>query len=88
MNIQSGILPLFCIIPILFGVVLTTKQVADILGIGKNQVARLCDQGKIKSSKIGRDWLIEENDLKNFQNNRPPHGGSRPGAGRPKQKPE
>lgn len=48
---------------------LTTQQAAERLGITRSLVIRLCQQGRIVASKLGRDWIIEERDLKHYKPN-------------------
>ena len=43
---------------------LTTKQVAEKLGITPRRVQALIEVGKLPAQKIGRDYLINERDLK------------------------
>jgi excisionase family DNA binding protein len=43
---------------------LTTKQVAEKLGITPRRVQALIEAGKLPAEKIGRDYLIREKDLK------------------------
>jgi excisionase family DNA binding protein len=43
---------------------LTTKQVAEKLGITPRRVQALIEAGKLPAQKIGRDYLIKEKDLK------------------------
>lgn len=45
---------------------LTTKQVAEKLNITPTRVRQLCNEGKIKAQRIGRDWIIEEKNIKNI----------------------
>jgi len=49
---------------------LTTKEAAKILGVLPRQVTRLIGAGKIKASKIGRDWIINEKDLNDYLDRR------------------
>ena len=42
---------------------LTTKEVAEKLGISRRQVQTLIQQDKIIAVKKGRDWFIKEQDL-------------------------
>lgn len=42
------------------------NEVAEELGITPQQVRNLCRDGKIKSRKIGKTWVIEEIDKKHF----------------------
>jgi len=43
---------------------LTTKQVAEKLGITPRRVQALIEAGKLPAQKMGRDYLIREKDLK------------------------
>jgi len=43
---------------------LTTKQVAERLGITPRRVQALVTAGRLPAQKIGRDYLIKEKDLK------------------------
>jgi excisionase family DNA binding protein len=57
---------------------LSTKQVAEILGITTVRVFQLIQEGKLPAKKIGRDWFVKASDVEEAKN--------RPGAGRPKKK--
>ena len=46
---------------------LTTKQVAQKLGVTTRRVTALIKAGKLKAQKIGRDWIIKESDLANVK---------------------
>lgn len=41
-----------------------TSEAADILGLSQDHVKLLCRQGKIKSKRIGKTWIIDKNSLK------------------------
>jgi excisionase family DNA binding protein len=43
---------------------LTTKQVAERLGITPRRVQALIEAGRLPASKFGRDYMIKEKDLK------------------------
>lgn len=43
---------------------LTTKQAAERLGITPRRVQALVTAGRLPAQKIGRDYLIKEDDLK------------------------
>jgi excisionase family DNA binding protein len=43
---------------------LTTKQVAEKLGITPRRVQALIEVGKLPAQKFGRDYFIKEKDLK------------------------
>lgn len=44
--------------------IISTKDAAERLGISLRQVQTLIGQGKLPASKIGRDYAIDEKDLK------------------------
>lgn len=43
---------------------LTTKQVAEKLGITPRRVQALIEAGRLPAQKFGRDYMINEKDLK------------------------
>jgi excisionase family DNA binding protein len=43
---------------------LTTKQVAERLGVGVPRVHQLISEGRLPAEKMGRDYFIKEDDLK------------------------
>ena len=45
---------------------LTVKQVAEILGIGRNTVYRLIHEGQIMSLRVGRNIKIPQSAVKKF----------------------
>ncbi len=47
---------------------LTTKQVAEKLGITPRRVQALIEVGKLPAQKFGRDYMIREKDLKLVEN--------------------
>ena len=64
---------------------LTTAQAADRLNISESLVRRYCRDGRLKAQRIGRDWLIEESDLDQFQQK--PRKAGRPPKPKPDQDP-
>jgi excisionase family DNA binding protein len=42
---------------------LTTKEVADELGISLRQVQTLIQRGQLPAEKFGRDYMVRESDL-------------------------
>ena len=44
--------------------ILTTKQVAERLGITPRRVQALVTVGRLPAQKFGRDYMIKESDLK------------------------
>jgi excisionase family DNA binding protein len=51
---------------------LSTKDVGDVLGVHINTVKRLISDGKIPAQKIGRAWKIRKEDLQNYVDNGSP----------------
>lgn len=54
----------------------TTKGAANTLGVTNRRIRALIKAGKLKATKNGRDWIIEEREIEKIRN--------RPN-GRPKQ---
>lgn len=45
----------------------TTKQASDHLGFSNSsRVRQLCITGALKGDKVGRDWLIEEAEVRRY----------------------
>jgi len=42
---------------------LTTTQAAEMLNVTQRMIRAYCQDGRLKATKVGRDWLIEESDL-------------------------
>ncbi len=42
---------------------LSTKEAADKLGISPIRIRQLIQEGKIKATRVGRDYVIDERDL-------------------------
>lgn len=55
---------------------LTTAQAAEKLKVGIRQIQKLIADGRLPAEKLGRDWFIEDEDLKLVE--------ERPKTGRPK----
>ena len=51
--------------------ILTTKQAAKVLGINDSRVRQLILSGRLPARKFGRDWIIEEKDLKKVADRKP-----------------
>lgn len=47
-------------------VLVTPKDVMDILGVGKNTVYRLLASGALPAVRIGKSWKISETSLRSF----------------------
>ncbi|MDR3577060.1 MAG: helix-turn-helix domain-containing protein [Anaerolineaceae bacterium] len=60
---------IICLIPFLFGI-LTTKDVAEILGINIRTVHSLIKRARLPAEKFGRDWLVKVEDLEIYKENR------------------
>jgi excisionase family DNA binding protein len=56
---------------------LTTQQAAERLGISQPRIYQLISEGRLPAQKIGRDYVIDEKDLKLVENRK---------AGRPSTK--
>lgn len=59
--------------------IISTKDAAERLGISLRQIQTLIGQGKLPASKIGRDYAIDEKDLKLVETRRkgrPPKASS------------
>jgi excisionase family DNA binding protein len=50
---------------------LTTAQAAKLLGVTDVRVRHLCQEGRL-GSKVGRDWVITEEEIERFER-KPPH---------------
>ena len=50
---------------------LTTKQAAKLLKINDSRVRQLILAGRLPAQKFGRDWLIQEKDLKLVEDRKP-----------------
>jgi len=55
---------------------LTTQQVANRLNRTRPRIIQLIHEGKIKAKKFGREWVIQEKDIKKIKLTKP--------TGRPK----
>lgn len=42
---------------------LTLEMVAALTGLNYETVKRMCQKGKIKATKIGREWRVKQEDL-------------------------
>lgn len=50
---------------------LTTKEVAERLGVTVRRVQALIQDGNLPAEKVGRDYLIKEKDLKLVEERKP-----------------
>lgn len=46
---------------------LTTSEAADLIGIDHSQVCRYCQDGSLKATKVGNQWMIKREDAKKFE---------------------
>jgi len=46
---------------------LTTKKVAELLGVSVHRVRFFIAQKRLPAQKIGRDWIVKERDLEKFK---------------------
>lgn len=60
---------------------LTTREVADLLGVSPARIRQFIQEGRLKSTKHGRDHLISQVDAETFAD----RGTKKPG--RPKKNP-
>jgi excisionase family DNA binding protein len=54
---------------------LTTRQTADALGVSVRRVHQFIEEGRLPAEKLGRDYFINEGDLRLVENRkvgRPP----------------
>ena len=58
---------------------ITTKNAAEILGVTPVRVRQLIQQGQVRSEKHGRDHLLREDEVRQFNRH-----GRRPGGRPPK----
>ena len=47
---------------------ISSKQAAKITGYSSDYVGQLCRLGKVRSKRIGRDWMISESSILNYKN--------------------
>jgi excisionase family DNA binding protein len=45
---------------------ITTTTAASILGVTPAEVRRLCRLGLIPAQRVGRDWLLQETDVRAY----------------------
>jgi excisionase family DNA binding protein len=50
---------------------LTTKQVAEQLGVTVKRIQAMIRDGRLPAEKFGRDYLIKESDLKLVEDRKP-----------------
>ncbi|HVG20138.1 MAG TPA: helix-turn-helix domain-containing protein [Blastocatellia bacterium] len=50
---------------------LTTKQVAERLGVTTKRIQAMIRDGRLPAEKFGRDYLIKESDLKLVEDRKP-----------------
>ena len=50
---------------------LTTPQAAAKLGLSIYRIQQFIREGRLPAEKVGRDWLIREEDLKLVENRKP-----------------
>ncbi|HJR05885.1 MAG TPA: helix-turn-helix domain-containing protein [Pyrinomonadaceae bacterium] len=68
---------------------LTTKQVAERLGVSIGRIHQLINEGRLPAEKLGRDYVIREEDLKLVEGRkvgRPPKAKTETGSKTGKQK--
>lgn len=51
---------------------LSSADAAELLGLSKERIIELINQGRIKAEKFGRSWIIEKKQLKGIKRQRFP----------------
>ena len=46
---------------------LTTAEAAAIIGVSRHEAQRLCRLGLLPAQRLGRDWLVREQDAREYQ---------------------
>ncbi|MGE3639502.1 MAG: helix-turn-helix domain-containing protein [Pirellulales bacterium] len=46
---------------------LTASEAAELIGIDHSQVCRYCQDGRLKATKVGNQWMIKRDDARKFQ---------------------
>lgn len=59
----------------------TTKEVADLLGVQNQTIRKAIYSGKLTAEKVGRDYLINEDDLTAWNGTRKPRKRKKPTEG-------
>ena len=54
---------------------ITTEKAAEILGVSRSRILALINEGRIHAEKVGRDWIIDPEEIDNFE--RKPQGNSK-----------
>lgn len=54
------------VVPAPQGRLLTISEAAERLGLSLAMIRRYCSQGKLPAQKIGRDWVIRQNEVERF----------------------
>jgi excisionase family DNA binding protein len=49
---------------------LTVKEIAEIMRVGREQVRRWLQEGKLNGIKPYRDWLVSRDELERFKTER------------------
>ena len=57
----------------------TTKKAADRLGVTTRRIRAMIDAGIIPATKIGRDWMVDPEDIEAVRNTPRPPGRKRKG---------
>jgi excisionase family DNA binding protein len=45
---------------------LSTEKASERVGIHRSQIRRLLESGKVKGTKVGRDWLVDAESLDHY----------------------
>lgn len=49
----------------------TTKEAAELLGVGRQRIYDLIHDERLEAIKIGRDWLVSRESIENFERAQP-----------------
>jgi excisionase family DNA binding protein len=59
----------------------TTRQAAELFGVGQEHIRKLLIRGKVKGMQMGRDWIVFVPSIERYMNTKSPKG--RPPSGTP-----
>ena len=49
-----------------FPLVLTTEEAAALLRVHINTIKKMCNEGRLPANKVGRDWRILRDELREY----------------------
>jgi excisionase family DNA binding protein len=83
MDILGVLVNAACWVPLAFGAYITTKQAAKLLGLNQRHVSRLVKEGKLKGEPFGHVYMVDENSVREYSENRPKPGPKPKATGNP-----